>query len=254
MPIVRTVQKHCPTCMAKQQQVMVALLETVPFVLSMQNADPYTEKQDDSEDLLDGRGQTPEIVVVTCHCSGEDPSRDPPESVTTGFWPQRIKRFKQRSKQKRRTTNLDALPLRKSSQSSYHDSTDSDSSGSKVPATIPNSALLEHVATSRFFHHYVSPSRTAYRLNLDFTSWVIDHATTRNILAEVIIALGILTLPQQNSASLLAARCRYTRAIRLTNEAIADTKLVKTDGVLMAVILLGLYEVSEPAQCLHAHA
>ena len=113
-----------------------------------------------------------------------------------------------------------------------------------LPQTIPNSTLLEHIATSRFFHHYVSPKRTFWRLDLDFTSSVIDDATNRSVLAEAVIALGILTLPTRTRASCLAAQCRYTRALRMTNQALADAQQSKLDETLMAVILLGLYEAS----------
>ena len=116
-----------------------------------------------------------------------------------------------------------------------------------MPNTIPNSSLLEHIATSRFFHHYGCPKRTFYRLELDYISSVIDNATNRGILAEIIIALGILTWPSKSPASRLAARCRYARALRLTNQALVDAKQTNTDEVLMAVILLGCYEVSRYA-------
>lgn len=123
----------------------------------------------------------------------------------------------------------------------------------ELPATIENASLLEHIATSRFFHHYVSPRRSFCRLDLDYTTSVIDQSTKRSVLAEVIIALGILTLPRRTSASCTAARCRYSRALRLTNKALEDTAEAKSDGVLMAVILLGLFEVSSRFH-LHCHA
>lgn len=114
----------------------------------------------------------------------------------------------------------------------------------QLPPTIANASLLEHIATSRFFYHYVFPNRSFCRLDLDFTTSVIACSTKRGILAEVIIALGILTLPRKTSASCLAARCRYSRALRLITQALEDPVEAKSDGVLMAVILLGLFEVS----------
>jgi hypothetical protein len=116
---------------------------------------------------------------------------------------------------------------------------------SSIPRNIPNSSLLEHIATSRFFHHYVSPTRTFFRLDLDFTHSVIDGAFKRAILAEAIIAMGILTLPNKSRAAYTAARVRHTRALRLTNKALLNLEYAKSDEMLMAVILLGLYEVSE---------
>lgn len=118
----------------------------------------------------------------------------------------------------------------------------------RVPATIPNSTLLEHIATSRFFHHYVSPTRSFCRLDLDYLSSIIDNASQRSTLAEAIIALGILTLPAEPQVIQPAARCRYSRALRFTNKALADAEHAKTDEVLMAVILLGLYQVSRRLQ------
>lgn len=118
-----------------------------------------------------------------------------------------------------------------------------DADGVSPPASIPNSSLLDHIATSRFFHHYVSPKRTFCRLDLDFTSSVIDRAKKRSTLAEIIIALGILTLPRKTYASCLAARSRYTKALRRTNRALQDPVQAKSDEALLAVILLGLFEV-----------
>ena len=116
---------------------------------------------------------------------------------------------------------------------------------SSIPRDIPNSSLLEHIATSRFFHHYVSPTRTFFRLDLDFTHHVIDGASKRAILAEAIIAMGILTLPNKSRAAYMAAKIRHTRALRLTNKALLNPEYAKSDEMLMAVILLGFYEVSE---------
>lgn len=114
----------------------------------------------------------------------------------------------------------------------------------RLPAQIPNSSLLEHVAISNFFQQYVSPEHTFYRLNLDFVTNVIDDAQGRRKLTEIIIALGILILPNRSSSSVVAARTRYTKALRLTNEALAQPDSARTDEALLAVILLGLYEVS----------
>ena len=112
-----------------------------------------------------------------------------------------------------------------------------------IPGAIPNSSLLEHIATSRFFHHYVSPTRTLFRLDLDFTQALIQKATKRGILAEAIIAMGILTLPKKDGSVHTAARIRHNRALRLTNVALRDSAYAESDEMLMAVILLGLYEV-----------
>lgn len=116
---------------------------------------------------------------------------------------------------------------------------------SAVPRSIPNSVLLEQVATSRFFHHYVSSTRTFFRLDLDFTHSVIEGASRRGILAEAIIAMGILTLPNKSRSACVAARIRHNRALRLTSKALRSPKYVMSDELLMAVILLGLYEVGK---------
>ena len=108
-----------------------------------------------------------------------------------------------------------------------------------IPEGIPDSSLLEQIATSRFFHHYVSPTRTFWRLDLDFTHAVIDGASHRAVLAEAIVAMGILTLPNKDRSAYAAARLRHTRALRLTNKALQDDEYAKSDEILMAVLLLG---------------
>lgn len=133
---------------------------------------------------------------------------------------------------------------RRSQRQSSGSSDRSEGEESSVPASIPDSSLLEHIATSRFFHHYVSPTRTFFRLDLDFTHSVIDGASKRAILAEAVIAMGILTLPNKSRSAYTGARIRHTRALRRTNKALLDPEYAKSDEMLMAVILLGLYEVS----------
>ena len=118
------------------------------------------------------------------------------------------------------------------------------STASSLPPTIPNSSLMEYIAVTQFFYHYVSPSRTFCRLDLDYVSSVIDRATKRNILTEAIISLGVLTLPIPTRVSRAAASTRYARALRLTKQALCESMFATTDEALMAVILLGLYEVS----------
>ena len=63
------------------------------------------------------------------------------------------------------------------------------------------------------------------------------------MLAEAIIAMGILTLPNKDRPAYAAARLRHTRALRFTNKALQNDEYAKSDEILMAVILLGLYEV-----------
>ena len=55
--------------------------------------------------------------------------------------------------------------------------------------------------------------------------------------------MGILTLPNKDRAAYSAARLRHSRALRLTNKALQNPQYAKSDEILMAVILLGLYEV-----------
>lgn len=147
-----------------------------------------------------------------------------------------VKRRKIRAVRERSTTDT-SVDLEE------HDPAPSAVTGTRIPPTIPNSTLLEHIATSRFFHHYVSADRTFCRLDLDYTTFIIDNATMRAALAECIIALGILTLPRRSEASCMAARLRYARALRLTNHALRDKAEAKSDEILMAVILLSFFEV-----------
>ena len=118
----------------------------------------------------------------------------------------------------------------------------------RLPSQIPNSTLLEHVATSCFFHHYALPASTFYRIGIEWVSDIVDSAQSRRKLAEIIVALGILTLPERSSASVSASRMRYTKALRLTNRALQDSDTARTDETLLAVVLLGLYEV-RPNAC-----
>ena len=85
-----------------------------------------------------------------------------------------------------------------------------------LPACISNSSLLEHIATSRFFHHYVSPNRTFYQLDLDFTSSIVDQANRRSMLAEIIIALGRRQSPRRLRDADTDERCVSQTSLSVT--------------------------------------
>ena len=120
---------------------------------------------------------------------------------------------------------------------------DTDKQNPRLPASIPVSTFLEYIATSHFFSNYVSKNRTFARLDLDFTSEIVDRASNRSALAEAVVALGILTLPKQSPRHRQAAQYRYSRALRFMHRALSDTSKATSDETMLGVILLGLYEV-----------
>lgn len=98
---------------------------------------------------------------------------------------------------------------------------------------------LEDRAIGFFATNYVLDGFLNY-LSMAYNTWPASAA-----LSESIISLGIagLSNTEKSSEGMCEARRRYAIALRLTNTALADPTQVKTDQILMAVLLLALFEV-----------
>lgn len=65
------------------------------------------------------------------------------------------------------------------------------------------------------------------------------------ILTDAVLALGLAGLSNyRHGRTMLDANMRYTRAVKTISASLANVDQAKDDQILIAVLLLGLFEVS----------
>lgn len=107
---------------------------------------------------------------------------------------------------------------------------------------------LEDQACSFFFHHYLTAGATpptsfpAFLPNL-FNQSAIGSVT--NPLPGIITAVGMAGISnmQNSPAGMIATREKHTKSLRALNTALRDPSMASTDATMMAIMLLGTFEV-----------
>ncbi len=114
--------------------------------------------------------------------------------------------------------------------------------------TFPNSLVLsaEDQATCFFFHNYVLPDDVVVQGNYRYLYNVYSNQEIENTLADSITALGLSGLAHfwKSSSIMFTSNITYNRALRNLSTQLRDIKTAKADQTLIAVMMLGLYEVS----------
>lgn len=114
-----------------------------------------------------------------------------------------------------------------------------------MPATL--SFPIEQVATFFFFANFVSvPQNGDSKGFLDYMIPLANSEQSDKHLALAFSAATLAALGNQpnGKALLMKAQEQYNRAIRHVNEALRNPAEQKSDQTLAAVLLLGLFEVS----------
>ena len=139
------------------------------------------------------------------------------------------------------------------------DSLDLSDEDSQVPEVLPAAyntfsprsltLSIEDQANSFFFHHFVTQGAappTSYSSPLPMlfnqkSSW----GSVKNPLPEIITAIGMAGISnlQSSPEGMLATRRKYTAVLRTLNAALQDPEKASADSTLMAVMLLGTFEV-----------
>jgi hypothetical protein len=116
---------------------------------------------------------------------------------------------------------------------------------SEIYASRLNSPLQDQ-GVSIFFQRFVKISSDRERGDLEFLPSMYNYSHPDGLLPVVISSVGLACLSNLRSEPdlLVPAKRQYTEALRLTNEALKDPCESITDQTCMAVVLLGLYEVS----------
>ena len=103
----------------------------------------------------------------------------------------------------------------------------------------------EDVAIAFFFTHYMTVNSQSEKAHLDFLPSMCTALLMDSPLPSAIVSVGMAGLANKKKAPdiMIAARRKYTSALGLTMAALSKTASATTDQTLIAVILLGLYEV-----------
>ena len=122
------------------------------------------------------------------------------------------------------------------------------------PSFVPRSLVMsiEDQGSSFFFHNFVTSEATpptSYSVFLPrLYNVTLMKGAIGNPLPDVITAIGMAGISNLQSSpdGMVATREKHTRALRTLNAALQDPRTAKADTTLMAVILMGLFEVSHP--------
>jgi len=110
---------------------------------------------------------------------------------------------------------------------------------------------IEEQGNSFFFHHFVSESSPSPSSYSDFLPLIYnpksDLGSARIPLPGVITAIGMAGISNMHKSPavtvMVAARQKYISVLRALNIALQNPKTARSDSTLMAVMLLGLFEV-----------
>ena len=107
------------------------------------------------------------------------------------------------------------------------------------------SVPLEEEAIYYFFHHFVSEDPTCLTAYSHVLPTLYRQNSSFSALPKIIGAIGLAGLSNMKHAPelMVAAGQNYARVLRAITASIQDSKEASTDQTLIAVILLGLFEV-----------
>lgn len=110
----------------------------------------------------------------------------------------------------------------------------------------PLSPDAEDQATCFFFKNYVLDEESLTRSYFDYLPALYGQARGNGILVDAVNAIGLAGLANSRRASevMVKANLIYGRAVRKTSERL-KTSQAKEDQTLVAVMLLGMYEVCD---------
>ncbi|KAM3076026.1 hypothetical protein ACMFMG_006461 [Clarireedia jacksonii] len=113
------------------------------------------------------------------------------------------------------------------------------------PTCLNITPSIEDRATAFFVANYVISDHGPTRGHLDRLADLYEADSIDDNLVAAVHAVGLVGYSHSVKAPELrhAARSQYTKALRLTNAALRSPTAVKKDSTLMAILILGIYEV-----------
>jgi hypothetical protein len=114
-----------------------------------------------------------------------------------------------------------------------------------TPLVLSLSMSAEDQATCYFFHNYVLEKDQFVRGNFQYLSEVYSGEEVGGALSDSVTSLGLVGLANfWHSPNILSsATAKYNSALRQISTMLKDVEVAKADQTLIAVMLLGLYEV-----------
>ena len=107
------------------------------------------------------------------------------------------------------------------------------------------SVPLGDVATNYFFYNFVSENPTSLTTLSHVLPTVYQRGSSFGALSKIVEAIGLAGISNVKHAPqlMVAAGQQYARVLRAITASIQDSKGASTDQTLIAVMLLGLFEV-----------
>lgn len=104
---------------------------------------------------------------------------------------------------------------------------------------------IEDQANWFFFNNYYEEGAGFYKGSFTDLPSIYSQLEEGNALSKAITSVGLASLSniRNDPRARVSSRREYVSAIRLVNAALADPLEVKKDQTILAVMLLGLYEV-----------
>jgi hypothetical protein len=116
--------------------------------------------------------------------------------------------------------------------------------GSPAHLSQNPSPPVQDMATCFFFHNFVMSDSDHCRGHMDHLPQMMQTPCSPLSAAISSVGMACLSNVTRSPGAMVAARQEYTSAVRLTNFALQDPVQSKADGMLMTVMLLGMFEVS----------
>lgn len=109
------------------------------------------------------------------------------------------------------------------------------------------SVSLEDQATYYFFHNFVSEGPGDVTAYSHMLPTLYRQNSSFSVLPKIVDAIGLASISNVKHAPelMIVAGQKYAGALRAITASIQDSKQASTDQTLIAVMLLGLFEVSQ---------
>ena len=111
--------------------------------------------------------------------------------------------------------------------------------------TLDLGSSAEEQATCFFWRNYILDEHKLHSGNFQYLSDLYAREEIGESLSEAIACLGLVGLSNfwKASSIMRSAQSKYNSALRLVSSRLRNLEEAKTDQTLVAVMLLGLYEV-----------
>jgi hypothetical protein len=114
-----------------------------------------------------------------------------------------------------------------------------------ISPTLPISC--EDQAKCFFFQNFVLEDTCSSRGHFDYLTGIYRNLKIYTFLEDAVVALGLAGLANRMKVSkvMLKANIRYSAAVRAVSSALGEMECARSNQILIAVMLLSLYEVCD---------